>query len=284
MAQKIPPNAFAFYIAHSALSDPAGYGRQFDALPDAVAELCGVVQTLLIHDDFGAHLYGLAPEAFRNASRQTLPVPQRLGQLGPRPFSRTRASADRAIGTCRDFALLLCACLRHKGTPARVRCGFARYFHPPSSEDHWVCEYWHAAADRWAIADAQLDPEHRAHLCLTFDVTDIPPTEFVFPWQAWQLSRADPCKAQAFGHGETTGARFIHVNLARDLLALVKQETSDWDSWREMDEAEQPLSSALLSQGDYLAELSQKISDCDIIDAGLLDRVAQALPKPPWYG
>lgn len=282
MTKTIPSDARAFYTAHSALSDPGAYGTQFDALPDTVADLCGFVQNLLVHDYFGAHLYGPVPEAFHHASRQTLAVPLRLARLRPTPLSQTRAPRDRSVGTCRDFALLLCAVLRHTGIPARVRCGFARYFHPPSYEDHWICEYWQKDAHRWAIADAQLDAEHRAHLSVTFDITDVPRAAFVFPWQAWQLCRADPSRGPEFGHGETTGARFIHVNLARDLLTLLKQETSDWDRWREMGQTARPLSAAQLAQDDLLAALADTISAGDRIEAEEIATIQRDLRRPPW--
>nr|WP_246715041.1 hypothetical protein [Rhizobium sp. BK196] len=34
---------------------------------------------------------------------------------------------------------MLCAFLRNKGIPARVRCGFASYF-SAEWEHHWLCE------------------------------------------------------------------------------------------------------------------------------------------------
>jgi hypothetical protein len=43
----------------------------------------------------------------------------------------------KAVGQRRDFALMMCAFLRAKGTAARVRCGFASYF-GEGWEDHWV--------------------------------------------------------------------------------------------------------------------------------------------------
>ncbi|WP_456781864.1 transglutaminase domain-containing protein [Bradyrhizobium sp. USDA 3315] len=47
---------------------------------------------------------------------------------------------DRATqeprATCRDFSLMLCSVLRHHGVPARIRCGFGRYFAPHPFHDH----------------------------------------------------------------------------------------------------------------------------------------------------
>lgn len=127
---------------------------------------------------------------------------------------------------------MLCAFLRQKSIPARVRCGFAPYFERGRNEDHWVCEYWKAQASRWAIADAQLDDEHRAHLQIQFDTLDLPEDRFVLSGDAWQRCRSGIAAAASFGHGSATGAWFLRVNLARDLLSLGKREVSDWDTWR----------------------------------------------------
>ena len=64
----------------------------------------------------------------------------RLRVLDPRPLTVTRPPESRLLGTCRHFATLLCAILRHQCRPARACCGFANYFIPDRYEDHWVCE------------------------------------------------------------------------------------------------------------------------------------------------
>ena len=68
------------------------------------------------------------------------------------------------VGVCRHFATLYVALLRHRGTPARARCGFGGYFMVAAGIDewidHWVTEYWDAARDRWVRADPQFDETH----------------------------------------------------------------------------------------------------------------------------
>ncbi|MCA2211786.1 transglutaminase-like domain-containing protein [Wangella sp. NEAU-J3] len=44
--------------------------------------------------------------------------------------------------TCRHFAVLACALLRHRGIPARARCGFATYFQPGKGLDHTSGDGW----------------------------------------------------------------------------------------------------------------------------------------------
>ena len=71
------------------------------------------------------------------------------------------------------MALLMCAFLRTKGTPARLRCEFAAYF-GDGWEDHWVCEYWDSQETRWRLSDAQLDGVIAAARNVTFDPANVP--------------------------------------------------------------------------------------------------------------
>jgi outer membrane protein OmpA-like peptidoglycan-associated protein len=127
---------------------------------------------------------------------------------------------------------MLCAFLRQKAIPARVRCGFARYFEPGRNADHWLCEHWRDDEGRWAVADAQLDDADRAHLRIGFDTLDLPEDQFVFAADAWRRCRAGRAAADTFGHGSAAGTWFVRVNLVRNLLALGKREVSEWDTWR----------------------------------------------------
>ena len=54
----------------------------------------------------------------------------------PRPLDVAREPGARMLGSCRDFSVMLCGMLRHRGVPARVRCGFATYFGADHYEDH----------------------------------------------------------------------------------------------------------------------------------------------------
>jgi Transglutaminase-like superfamily len=136
-----PSPVLSFFQAHGALSDPGRHAPKIDALPDDVGALADVVRGLLVRGGW-LHLYGLTPRE-PALPRETLPVARRLDTILSREdgsLSRSRPAARRAPATCRDFALMLCAFLRQKSIPARVRCGFAPYFERGRNEDHWVCE------------------------------------------------------------------------------------------------------------------------------------------------
>jgi hypothetical protein len=272
----------SFYLRHGALSDPGGQVAAFEGLPGDVTGLCAAVQGVLLHDYTGGLFYGTPPDDFARQSRQTLPAEERLGAILARdaaPLTQARPPFERCVGTCRDFALMLTAMLRHKGTPARVRCGFARYF-GAGFEDHWVCEYWRAQEGRWALADPQLDDAHRTHFAIGFDPADMPREQFLLAWEAWGAIEggADP---GGFGHGDDKGLWLVEVNLARDLLALAKQERSNWDGWRASLPEHRTLDDARRAMGGLMAARAgacQGLVGPDMAGGG----TGSLPPPPPW--
>lgn len=278
-------NSSQFYLRHGEWSDPQGWATAYDAIPNAVSAVTSAVQGVLLHDYFGALLYPEPPSNIAEVSRATLPVSERLPTIhgfGETPLAKKRHTSSRTVGTCRDFALLTCSMLRHHGISARVRCGFARYFHPPTYEDHWICEYWCTSANRWKMVDAELDEEHRKHLSISFDVNDMPEVEFMFPWQVWEKFGDNLSLLEHFGHGEAKGLWFLHVNLARDFLALIKQEVSDWDTWRDLSEADKSLDSSAIAQCDELAAAGKFLDTARTFDPKTFDNLAARIRRPHW--
>lgn len=246
-------SGIARWAAHSPMSDPAGHAADLAAEPADVPALARIVQGVLVHLGW-LDAYGLDASRLAGISRTTLPVADRLADVlrrDPRPLHEPRVPADRSPGTCRDYALLLCALLRAKGVPARLRCGFAAYF-GPGWEDHWVCEYRDGAT--WRLADAQLDPPMRARLGAAFEPADVPRQAFLTAGEAWQACRAGRAAPETFGHGdEGTGLWFVKVNVHRDHLALNGRETSAWDGWRSAPPAARRVSDDELALLDALA-------------------------------
>jgi hypothetical protein len=96
------------------MTDPGIEAPRLADLPVDITALCGVLHGLLIHAEcMGA--YGLpnpSPDAF---SRETLPLSERLVRIAKadeRPLTVGRPAAARSLGTCRDFAVMLCGFLR----------------------------------------------------------------------------------------------------------------------------------------------------------------------------
>jgi hypothetical protein len=239
-----------YYRSHGAFTEPGRFAGSlgFTDIPN----LCAFIQSVVIHSDW-ASAYGVSADL----SRETLPVARRLAMVeaaGGRDLPPDR----RTPGTCRDFALMTCSALRERGVPARVRCGFATYFPANPFEDHWVCEHWREGESRWVLTDAQLDPLQREHLRVAFDPIDLPAKTFLNAGEAWMAWRSGEIDANAFGHGDSRGAWFLRVNLMRDLFALRKQETSDWDAWRSIPEEDKALDDRALAEGDRIAALTHR--------------------------
>jgi hypothetical protein len=241
---------------HSAITNPGESNAVFAAFPRDVAEVCTVIANLLVHSDW-LPSYGLTEAEFSEISRETPPVSQRLRKLADCGASllAPRQPRDRSLSTCRDYAVLLCSILRSQGHEARVRCGFASYFVPGKWEDHWVCEHRPSVDARWSKVDAQIDNTLREqlHLADTFCHTDLSDSDFITAGNAWLKCRAGLADPGSFGHGETGGLWFMHVNVARDHLALNHRETSGWDKWRSVGEAKRRLSVATIAWLDQLA-------------------------------
>ena len=263
-----------YYTGHSALTDPGAHATLISGLPLDIPALCRMLHGLLLHEAW-IERQGFNPAAFIGQSRTTLPVSDRLDQLlaiDPRPLTIARPGELRALATCRDFSLMLCAVLRHHRVPARVRCGFGRYFTGHAYHDHWVCEYWAKAEQRWVLVDAELDEPHRTFLKFDFEPIDVPRSAFITGIEAWQRCRTGAIDPEQLGHGTTAGLFFVRVNLVRDLLALAKRETSAWDSWRSACEPHLMLSETELLLCDGLAQRGEE---------GAVE-IALSLRTPPW--
>ncbi|MFL4471217.1 hypothetical protein ACERZ8_15505 [Tateyamaria armeniaca] len=278
-------SAAEFYRHHGEWSDPGRFAGAFDAIPRDIRAIASTVQGLLLHDYFGAHLYPDPPTGIADASRATLPISERLPavtRFGETPLTTARPVHERAVRTCRDFALMTCSILRHHQIAARVRCGFSHYFHPPTFEDHWICEYRDDTAQAWKTVDAQLDHEHQHHLSIYFDHTDMPRDQFLFSWQVWERFGNDHGALQDFGQGESKGFWFVRVSLARDVLALTKREVSEWDTWR--DHRDEDKVASAIAQCNALAAASKHFDTAAQFDVTAFNDVIAELDRPHWAG
>lgn len=251
----------SYWLRHTPMTEPGSLVRQFERLPSDVSSLNRITHGLLVHAEWLSS-YGVNERAFPSISRATLPVAQRLGallELDRRTLDEPRAPAQRAVGTCRDFALTLCSFLRAKGTPARLRCGFAAYL-SDGWEDHWVCEYWDNRNTDWRLSDPQLDDVTRAKCKVTFDPSDMPREVFLTAGEAWLRCRAGKDNSDRFGHGTTKGLWFMKVNVVRDGYAVNNRETSEWDRWREAVPQLRTVSAEEFPQLDRLARHPEALS------------------------
>ncbi len=253
------PEERAYYISHSALSDPGARARLFDAMPPDPHQLIAAVAGLVLHQGFVVPL-GITPPAGSADDVESRTIPKILDRILARDASSldvVRPPERRFIGICRDYTLLACAVLRHHRVPARARVGFANYFIPSFNEDHWVCEYH--AGDRWRLLDPELSERVRSYFNVTFDPADVPRDAFLVAGDAWLRMRRGALDAATCGVSSIgiAGAGFVASSVLRDLAALNKREMLAWDTWgisRELRPDSKP-SAAALERLDGLAAL-----------------------------
>jgi len=222
-----------YYAQPGPMTDPQEQAHLLNDLPADIPSLVKVVQGVMVHI-FWAERYGLTLSDERKDEVNLRFIPKmlaRLAALDDRPLTIPRDLERKLVGNCRDHSTLLCAILRQQGVPARARCGFGAYFMPDHYEDHWACEYWHAAQQRWILVDAQLDDLQRETLGIRFDTLDVPRDQFITGGRGWQMIRAGGADPDHFGIFEWHGQWFVQDNLVRDFLSLNKIELLPWDGW-----------------------------------------------------
>jgi hypothetical protein len=100
-----------------------------------------------------------------------------------RALTVPRMPSNKVFSVCCGFARLATSVFRAHAIPARCRVGFAAYFTPGFSEDHWVCEYWDGK--QWHLLDAELDEAAVTSYGIAFAPSDVPRDQFVDGATAW---------------------------------------------------------------------------------------------------
>ena len=226
-----------FYRTHSPWTDPAKQQAMFEGLPDDIGSIVDSVQGVLMHGGL-VWLYELKPsEAQDNGFkiRRTEELLRRIRALDGAALSVHRPKEKRLLVNCRQFAVLTCSILRHKGIPARARAGYALYtWRGGKYENHWICEYWNHNQRRWVQVDAQIDAPQKKLMGIDFDTLDMPRGKFVTAGQGWQRYRDGKVAVGAFGVGEkdgwnAIGWQMVMENVTCDIMALNKMELLPWD-------------------------------------------------------
>jgi transglutaminase-like putative cysteine protease len=217
------------YRRHSRVTEPGAMRHLLAGLPADPAALATVIGGVMVHRD-QTWRFGFALPDHRRDEANTRYVEAILTQLGTLDERRPE---QRFAGTCRDFAVLLCALLREAGVPARPRAGFAGYFTDGFFDDHWVVEV--SDDDRgWRLVDAQLSSAPKGtYSDADVDPLDVPRDAFLVGGQAWQECRAGSRDLDSIGTSAAglTGLWEVQGNVVRDLANLNRVETLPWDNW-----------------------------------------------------
>lgn len=275
-------NPQEFYAAQGQISDPGIYASCLDNLAPDLAELVKQVQGLMLHvhwlKNYGVNLNRVRKE--EQQIRTTRDRLQKILALSDAPLTEKRPVLKRTVGTCRDFSLLLCSILRHRGIPARTRVGFGTYFTEGRFEDHWVCEYWQDVDRRWVMVDPQLDEVQIEALGIDFNPLELPPGKFITGGQAWIRVRKNAADPYLFGIFNLSGFNFIKGNMIRDFLALNKIETLPWDNFGLIADKFQDMKPAEKRLTDKLAKISTGTDqDFVLLRAVYIAHQGQLLPS-----
>lgn len=260
-----------YYRRQSDMTDPGANKQLFNGLPVDAAALAKVVGGVMVHRDWTWRFGFTLPEQRRDEAntRQVEAILTHLGTLDERP------AEDRFAGTCRDFAVLLCAMLRHAGVPARARAGFAGYFTDGFFDDHWVTEVW-TDDSGWRLIDAQVaSAPEGTYTDADIDPLDVPRDAFLVGGQAWQECRVGRRNLDRIGISAAglTGMWEVQGNVVRDLANLNRIETLPWDSWGLIPVHYEKLEPADIELLDHLAAASAA--------GGPLQQVADAYRRDP---
>jgi Transglutaminase-like superfamily len=255
-----------YYTSTGPMTALGTHASEFRGLPNDLGSMCEVVQGVLIHRDIAPWLYDLKLTEEQREDGQIRPIEQmltRIHALDSRPLTTARDAGHRMPSVCRHFSLMLCSMLRDQGVPARPRCGFGAYFNPGKFEDHWVCEYWHAAEKRWILVDAQLDAIQRKALNIDFNPLDVPRDRFIIAGDAWQMCRTRGADPELFGLSfvQLKGWWFIAGNVVRDLASLNRMEMLPWDVWGLMEMNDAGITDEKKALLDRVAALTLKGDD-----------------------
>jgi hypothetical protein len=224
-----------YYRTQSTLSDPGAYGYLFDALPNDLDSLCYAVRNVYVH--YMSNRLDLDQQSDVDTRTMENILATIIGRNST-SLMVERPLHERFIGCCRDASLLLCAILRHKGIPARLRVGFAPYINLGVKDfavDHVITEVWDAALNRWKFVDAEQDAYLIEFNRVDFDVHDIPPYQFIVGGAAWTQMRSGAVSPDVYGYEATEADRrgegAIRNQLLLDVAALNKAEVLLWDAW-----------------------------------------------------
>lgn len=259
------------FLRTSAYTNAGLYRDYFQSLPDEPKELGELISHQIVHrvtlregntnanadlrygdmNRFPWHRHRCDDDIFLTAPA----IAAELFRLDGRGFVPDRAVENKLILTCRYVSVLVCAIYKAKGIPCRSRAGFAPYFWPGVSADHWINQVWSEADGRWITFDA--DGLYDG-LSLPVHQYDMQDNEFDWAAKTWLAIR----------RGTESGTRFVYADgkgtcslkaaircLFYDFHALMNNEISYAFQPCYTDGKFERLTEAQLSELDSLAQL-----------------------------
>lgn len=271
-------NLRAHYLSFGPFTYPGLYAGYFRSLPDGPSELGHLISRQIIHRvtlkegnknaNFDLRYGDLTRWPWYRSECQddvylTAPaIAAGLFRLDERGFVPDRAVEHKLVLTCRFVSVLISSIYKAKGVPCRSRAGFAPYFAPGASMDHWINQLWLEDEGRWLTFDAD-----GLYEGLPVPVTqyDMKPHEFDFPARAWLDIRGGRTGGSRFVFADglgTSGLSAVGRYLVYDFHALMNHEIS------------------YVFQPRFMEPLLFRGEDLPDEDMALLDRLAELLLDP----
>ncbi len=261
------------YLSVGPFTYAGAYSDYFKSLPDDVPALGKLVCSQVIHritlkegntnancdmiygdmTRFPWHRMRCEDDLFLTAASMAA----ELFRLDQRGFVKDRAVENKIVMTCRYVSVLMSAILKAKGIPCRSRSGFAPYFFPNCSCDHWINQYWSERKQRWVTFDADGFFEESA---LGFDPYDMPSDRFDWAAKVWLGIR----------NGELDGSRFVYADSkgAHSLQAVIRAVFYDFHSLMNHE-------ISYLFQPSYIDGKFDKLTESDFCEIDDLARLMQ---------
>lgn len=218
------------------------YREYFQSLPDDPKALGDLITHQIVHrvtlregntnanfdlrygdmDRFPWHRMRCEDDMFLTAPAMTA----ELFRLDERGFVPDRAVEHKLILTCRYVSVLVSAIYKAKGIPCRSRAGFAPYFHPGVSMDHWINQVWSEKENRWVTFDADGFYDEQAMGIRQYDMDE---TSFDWAAEAWLAIREGKTDGKEFLYADGLGTcslKAVIRYLFYDFHALMNNEIS----------------------------------------------------------
>jgi hypothetical protein len=130
----------------------------------------------------------------------------------------SRNPENRLVVACVHHCMLLSSILRHQGTPARIRSGFANYIGGRKNikVSHVICEVWDEQNKKWIL----VDPDRQK--------VNFSRNEFEFSCETWELLRKNKLDSDRYiSRYEHIAQAIVHL-LIHDISYVLIEEKPYW--------------------------------------------------------
>ncbi|SDS46067.1 transglutaminase-like domain-containing protein [Microlunatus soli] len=269
------------WAVHTAYSDPGPYADLLLAVPAQIEKLSAVARNLIIH----YRASGLKlPEETRDDidARWIAAILDLDQQRHPQPLDVERDPISKVQGCCRDHSLFSVAVLRQHGVPARLRYGFAHYFHQDYGADHVIVEIWLSEEMRWLRFDPEVG-EPMERLTTPQDIPHGPDAPFTTAAECWLAYRAGTIDPRTYGAGPGVGvggAWYMQGAVFYDAAFRAGHELLVWDTWPGMSSPD----GVTTAEARLADELSALIVAADSGDADAERQLIERMRSDPTVG